>query len=202
MSHPPVDLTYSRQLRFHAEALLKSGLAPARRAHHALGSDALAALSRMASSPAIASDCLKILHELQTHQIELDLQLEQNEINEREGARELARYKLFYEFAPMGYFIINREGLILEGNKAGAALLGLSAGDMDGCLLETFFAQDSLAAYAWLLKKFSNGSSRETCSVQTTVNAVAVQLSVTATLAPDGESILLMLAPQNNRATH
>lgn len=196
MSHPPVDPHYSTKLRVHAEALLKSGSAPASHAHHALGAEALAALCRMASSPAIASDCLKILHELQTHQIELDLQQEQNAISEHESARELARYKLFYECAPAGYFIIGREGHILESNTAGAALLGLTCSDTDGCRFDEFLAPDSLASFAWLLKKLFNGTSRETCTVYAAGSDAATPLHVVATRAPDGETVLLMMLPQ------
>lgn len=64
-----------------------------------------------------------LLHELQVHQIELEMQnetLRQSQI-ELEKARDL--YIKSYEFAPVGYLTLSREGLIVEINLTCASLL-------------------------------------------------------------------------------
>ena len=77
-------------------------------------------------SPAEAAQPAEILlHELLVHKVELEMQNE--ELRRAYSALEEARdrYIDLYEFAPVGYITINREGLISEINLTGSALLGV-----------------------------------------------------------------------------
>jgi PAS domain S-box-containing protein len=71
------------------------------------------------------ADIQQLVHELQIHQIELELQNE--ELNQASLAARTALEKFtdLYDFAPVGYFSLDEQGLILEVNLTGAALLGL-----------------------------------------------------------------------------
>ena len=66
-----------------------------------------------------------LLHELLVHKVELEMQNEElrRVHNALEEARD--RYIDLYEFAPIGYITINREGLISEINLTGSTLLGV-----------------------------------------------------------------------------
>ncbi len=60
------------------------------------------------------TDILTLIHELQVHQIELEMQNE--ELRKSQSALEESRnkYSDLYDFAPVGYFSFNENGLILE----------------------------------------------------------------------------------------
>jgi PAS domain S-box-containing protein len=66
-----------------------------------------------------------LLHELLVHKVELEMQNE--ELRRVHLAVEEARdrYLDLYEFAPVGYITISREGLINEINLTGSALLAV-----------------------------------------------------------------------------
>ena len=70
-------------------------------------------------------DQKKLIHELQVHQIELEMQNEELNRTREEVEEVLAKYTDLYDFAPVGYLTFDEKGLISELNLTAARLLGM-----------------------------------------------------------------------------
>ena len=70
-----------------------------------------------------------VLHELQVHQVELEMSLDALIESQSALSRSRDRYLKLYEQAPLGYCTLDERGRISRINLAGASMLGLDADD-------------------------------------------------------------------------
>ncbi|MDP1675208.1 MAG: response regulator [Burkholderiales bacterium] len=89
----------------------------------------------------------RLLHDLQVHQIELELQNEELRRAQDELEASRTRYFDLYNLAPVGYFTLNESGLILEANLTGATLLGVARGALVGQQLSRFVVTEDADEY-------------------------------------------------------
>ena len=113
----------------------------------------------------MAPETHRLLHELQVHQIELEMQNEELERSRGEVEEGLARYTDLYEFAPVGYLTLSREGEIRQINFTGARLLGLERSRLVGKRLAIVVDADSRPAFNTFLTKVFETGSKESCEV-------------------------------------
>ena len=88
-------------------------------------------LARAATSAAdlaalAPGDIQRLAHELQVHQIELEMQNDELRQAQAELEASRARYFELYDLAPVGYLLLNRQGGILQANLTAADMLGLA----------------------------------------------------------------------------
>jgi two-component system, cell cycle sensor histidine kinase and response regulator CckA len=112
-----------------------------------------------------ALDMQRLVQELQIHQIELEMQNEQLEQARAETEMALERYTDLYEFAPSGYFTLDREGTIRQANLTGSALLGVDRSRLMNRRFGLFVAEKSRAVFRTFAAKVFASQLRETCEV-------------------------------------
>ena len=100
------------------------------------------------------------------HQIELEMQNE--ELQRAQAAAEEAseKYCDLFDFAPVGYFLWDHDGRILEVNLAGAALLGLDRSAVIQKRFGQFVAVEYRAAFADFCQRVLATDAKQTCEVK------------------------------------
>ena len=103
-------------------------------------------------------DAKRLHHELEVHQIELEMQNEELRRAQAELEASRQRYFDFYDLAPVGYFTISEEGLILEANLMSATLLGVDRSSLRKQPLSRYIvAEDADIYYLHSKKLFKTG---------------------------------------------
>lgn len=143
-------------------ALAKLSVGPSKEIKRASAADALATLHRLASAPSTAGDAIALLHEMQVHQVELDLQQEELHCSRLELEAALARQKALIERAPVGYMIIDAKTVVYEINLAGVGLLGASRDDLLGRPLAGLLSAQSADVLQTLLARSRDGLGPQT----------------------------------------
>ncbi|MFQ3786175.1 PAS domain S-box protein [Halomonas sp. A29] len=180
------------QLRDKAEAQLKSGTAPAAN-HWPVGVDALRLLHQLSSNPEKAEDALKLLHELQVHQVELELQNEEIAANERALVEDFNLYRTLFDSAPLGYFLVDLVGNVIQGNFAAAELFGVGREALEGRPIATYFLAESRPRLLDLIRHVAQSGTMDSCMAKTGGhNQTPRHMQLMASLSPERKHILLI----------
>ncbi len=120
--------------------------------------------------PLLPDDVRQTLHELQVHQIELEMQNEELRRTQLQLDASRARYFDLFDLAPVGYCTLSEQGLIMEGNLTAASMLGIARSELVGqrfsrFILTTF--QDTF--YLYRKRLFETGQA-QTCELKMTMN--------------------------------
>ena len=119
-------------------------------------------------------DVRTLLHELRVHQIELEMQSEELERARATAEEASEKYHDLFDFAPVGYFLWDVQGRILEVNLAGAALLGLDRNMLVQKRFGQFVAVEHRAAFADFCHRALLVDAKQTCEVTILKDAQAV----------------------------
>lgn len=180
-----------RKLREKAESHLQAGTTPTA-GHWSMGVDALRLLHQLSSKPNKAEDALKLLHEMQVYQVELDLQNEEMVANEQALREELDLYRTLFDYAPLAYFFIDLQGVIIQGNDAAAELFGIGQDGLEGERIDTFLSHQNRPLLQELLQRVVQSGARDSCVIEISENAKGPwHLEFRAAVPPGREHILL-----------
>lgn len=111
------------------------------------------------------TDVKRLLHELQVHQIELEMQNDElHRVNEL-AETALKKYTMLYDFAPMGYFTLDSEGRISDLNFTGAEILGERHFVLENSYFKLYLSEHSQPVFDRFFTKVFSGSTKESCEV-------------------------------------
>jgi PAS domain S-box-containing protein len=111
------------------------------------------------------TDTLKLIHELQVNQIELELTIEELMVARSAATSAAEKYLELYDFAPTGYFTLSKQGKITDINLHGARMLGKDRLHLNGVKFSSFVSNETKPIFNQFLDKVLNGNARETCEV-------------------------------------
>jgi signal transduction histidine kinase/ActR/RegA family two-component response regulator len=111
------------------------------------------------------ADTQRLVHELQVHQIELEMQNEELRKARDEMEAGLEKYSDLYDFAPVGYLTLDCEGTILEANLTCASLLGSERSRLVKRRFGPYVAAADQPAFNTFLQKVFESRTREFCEV-------------------------------------
>jgi len=121
-----------------------------------------------AAVPRGEADTRRLIHELEVHQIELEMQNEQLQEARAELEAGLAGYTDLYDFAPVGYVTLDRDGTILLANLTATRFLGRDRSRLVGARLGFFIATEHVANFNIFFKKVFESQVKEACEVALT----------------------------------
>jgi len=140
-----------------------------------------------AVAPQTESDPARLLHELEVHQIELELQ--NTELRQARDGLEVAleNYTDLYDFAPAGYFAIAAAGTIRQVNLTGAQLVGIERSRLVGQSFAQLILAAQRPAFNLFIKQVFGGQDKHSIEVELPVKGLPLQVvRVRAKRSPNG----------------
>jgi PAS domain S-box-containing protein len=142
-------------------------------------------------SPSLSlAETRRLIHDLHTYQIELELQNDDLRQAQTELEESRRRFLELYDFAPVAYLTINDKDLITEANLTAGELLGIDRGQLLNRTLTTYIAAADQPIYYYTRKKLlETGTSQSALRIKKKDGAVIPALLKGAiSPAVDGKS--------------
>jgi PAS domain-containing protein len=111
------------------------------------------------------TDANKLLHELQVHQIELEMQNEELRQAYEKAEKALEKYTMLFDLSPVGYFSLDDEATICDLNFTGADMLRERRFSLLNANFKLFIPEDSRPVFNQFLKKVYTSNAKESCKV-------------------------------------
>jgi len=110
-------------------------------------------------------DTLKLLHELEVHQVELEMQNEELRLAKEQNEAIAEKYTELYDFAPSGYFTLSEKGEIIELNIIGSQILGEERLYLMNKQFGLFVTDNTKPIFNQFFKKIFENRTQENCKI-------------------------------------
>jgi len=137
------------------------------------------------AAPTTDWDKARLVHELQVHQIELEMHNEElrHAYEEADFLRE--RYADIYDFAPVAYFTLDPLGVILDVNLAGAVLLGIKGSQKNRHRFAAFVRADHVDAFNLFVDDVLHTNRKMVCEAVLSASSQRPEITVKIEAVPD-----------------
>ncbi|MCP4139303.1 MAG: diguanylate cyclase [Chloroflexi bacterium] len=137
-------------------------------------------------------DAQKMLHELQVHQIELEMQNDELRRTQLELEASRDQYADLYDFAPIGYLTNSEQGVILNANLTAASLLSTPKGSLIGKPFTRFIIKEDQDIYYLKCKRLFETGEEQTCELRIKgKDGVSFWVQINSLMTQDSEGQLL-----------
>ena len=110
-------------------------------------------------------DMLKLVHELQVHQIELEMQNEELLIAKEQAELAKEKYTELYDFAPSGFLSLSEKGEIIKINFSAARMLGKERSLLTKNRFEFFVSINTRSIFNNFLLALFSSKKKQTCEL-------------------------------------
>jgi PAS domain S-box-containing protein len=131
------------------------------------------------------ADARALVHELQVHQIELEMQNEELRRAQAAAAEASEKYLSLFDFAPIGYFLWDHQGRIQEVNLAGAALIGRDRGSVVQKRFAQFLAAEDRTRFSEYCQLVLANDIKQSCEFKILRDGQEVEVLIEAIAAQD-----------------
>ena len=160
----------------------------------------LRAVATKGATARTEADTQRLVHEVQVHQIELEMQNEELRQSRAEVEAGLERYTELYDFAPVGYLTLGRDGAIQQVNLTGARLLGVARARLPGRRFGVFVGVPDRAGFQAFLKNVFASQAQAVCEVALLKEGKGpLNVHITATVSPDGQECRVVMVDITER---
>lgn len=111
-------------------------------------------------------DTLRLIHELEVHQIELEMQNSALSLSRDEVESALEKYTDLYDFAPISYFTLDSSGVILSVNLTGSHLLGVDRSVLLGKRFGLLVGEQYRPAFSAFLESLFTSQGKRSCEIE------------------------------------
>jgi len=141
------------------------------------------------AQPMSDEEARALVHELQVHQIELEMQGEELRQAYQESEKLRDKYFTIYHLAPVGYITIDEQGSILTANLAITQLLGIEMRSFISRRFQVFIAPEAVAMFNEFCGDTLKKDTKQSCEVRLVKdNAPSVYVRLEGSVIEDSES--------------
>jgi hypothetical protein len=131
------------------------------------------------------TDALKLIHELQVHHIELELQNEELKLAKEKADAAMEQSSELYDFSPSGYLTLSKEGKIIALNLCSSIMLGKDRIQILNSSFGFFVSDNTKENFNRFLEKIFKSKTHESCEIMLKNERREIPCFLTAIALPD-----------------